>query len=101
MGDSTKPCMEGSTTAAQAGAHRLVVEQQCTLSPICERRICQPAAGATASARLGGCLLYADRTSWTHARAGDLLAAGWGWQSQRNSPEMRLTEPATMTTPNT
>ena len=23
------------------------------------------------------------------------------WQSQRNSPEMRLTEPATMTTPNT
>ena len=36
-----------------------------------------------------------------HVRGRDLSVAGWGWQSQRNSPEMRLTEPATMTTPNT
>ena len=29
------------------------------------------------------------------------VAATWVWRGYRNSPEMRLTEPATMTTPNT
>jgi hypothetical protein len=35
-----------------------------------------------------------------HVRGRDLQPRVGVWQSQRNSPEMRLIEPATMTTPN-
>ena len=36
-----------------------------------------------------------------HVREAGPASRGVVWQRQRNSPEMRLTEPATMTTPNT